>query len=206
MLTTAKSSSAKATISSSIPQTYRQELTQLFLADKRYFLRVADSILRNPADAEDALHSAFCSAWKAMDSFRGESTLKTWFSRVVQNAALITLRKRRGDRTVSIEESPEYMHNFEMAMSSSVEDPEHIAVRQERVRLMNDHIGALPEETRIVLVLHFSRDCSIDAIARIRKKSRPSVVAHLQRGKALLRKRVQQAIQAPAAARAAVVH
>lgn len=197
MPTLAESSSAPSFVSSSSPRvdptpTRRQELTQLVLAEKSYFQRVAASILRSPEDAEDAVHSAFCSAWKAIDSFRGDSSLKTWFTRIVQNSALIALRKGRINQTVYFEENPEYMHSFELRSSTSVEDPERIAVRRERLHVIRKHIESLPEETRIVFTLHFSRDFSIETIARIRQKSRPSVVSHLQRGKAILRRKVQR--------------
>jgi len=169
----------------------RHDLTILVLAEKNYFLRNASSILRNAADAEDVVHSAFCSAWKALPAFRGDSSLKTWFTRIVRNTALMALRSGRTNRTVFFEDNPEYMHSFELKTSSQVEDPEQIAERQERLSLVEHHIESLPKETRIVLTLHFSRDCSIETIAQMRGKSRPSVVAHLHRGKALLRKKVR---------------
>jgi RNA polymerase sigma-70 factor (ECF subfamily) len=170
----------------------RHDLTTLVLAEKNYFLRNANSILRNAADAEDAIHSAFCSAWKALPAFRGDSSLKTWFTRIVRNTALMALRSGRTKRTVFFEDNPEYMQAFELKTSSQVEDPEQIAVRQEKLNLVEHHIESLPKETRIVLKLHFSRDCSIETIAQMRGKSRPSVVAHLHRGKALLRKKVRR--------------
>ena len=172
------------------PRLRRQELTELFLAEKRYFLRVAGAVLRNPADVEDALHTAFCSAWNAVESFRGESSLKTWLTRIIHNTALTTLRRSLAQRTVFYEDDPECLHAFELRSISAVEDPERVASRGERIRMVHDHLHALPEETRIVFKLHFDDDCSIDTIARLRQKSRPSVVAHLQRGKAILRKRM----------------
>lgn len=170
---------------------YRQALTALVLSEKSYFLRTANSILRNPADAEDAVHSAFCSAWKAMTSFRGDSSLKTWFTRVVANSALSLLRSKRTGKTVFLEDNPDFMHSFEMSQSFTVEDPEQIAVRKEKLNLVHRHIESLPTETRNVLMLHFANDCSIESIAQMRGKSRPSIAAHLHRGKAILRKKVR---------------
>ncbi|MDE1176245.1 MAG: RNA polymerase sigma factor [Edaphobacter sp.] len=184
--------------------TQRQELTQLFLQEKRYFLRVADRIVHNLDDAEDAVQTAFCSAWNAVDSFRGDSALKTWFTRIVQNAALNIIRKGRGGRTVSFEEYPEHLEGFELRWSASVEDPERITARREESRILHEQLHALPEETRMVFKLHLSGDCSIDTIAKMRHKSRPSVVAHLQRGKAILRKQVLRSVRGRAVAQTAV--
>ncbi|HEY8997122.1 MAG TPA: sigma-70 family RNA polymerase sigma factor [Edaphobacter sp.] len=192
MDTTAESSSASANLPiEDCVLTARQELTHLFLTEKSYFLRIAGSILRNTSDAEDALHTAFGSAWRVIDMFRGESSLKTWFVRIVQNAALGILRKR-GNRVVSLDDDPEYLQAFELRTAAKVADPEQIVLRREQRGLLNEYIQELPEETRIIFTLHLAGECSIDTIARIRKKSRPSVVSHLQRGKATLRKRVMR--------------
>jgi RNA polymerase sigma-70 factor, ECF subfamily len=168
----------------------RHELTSLVLAEKPTFLRVASSILRNPADAEDILHTAFCSAWKALGNFRGESTLKTWFSRIVSNTALMALRKSRPRQTVYLEDNPEYLEAFESSTSFVAGDPEKLAIRNEVLQQIERSLARLPGETRIILAMHFGRDCSIETITRLRKRSRSSVVSHLHRGKALLRKQI----------------
>ena len=168
----------------------RCALTSLLMAEKGYFLRTANRILRNEADAEDAVHSAFCSAWKAMGAFRGDASLRTWFTRVVANAALTLLRGRRNGRFVSLEEDPEVLHEFELKSASAVEDPEQIVSNRERLGVVAHHMQSLPVETRAVMLLHYGHDYPIEAIARERGKSRPAVAAHLHRGKALLRRKV----------------
>ena len=173
-------------------QMRRQELTNLLLTEKNYFLRLANVILRNEHDAEDVVHTSFCAAWKAVGSFRGDSSMKTWFSRVVSNHAITCLRKRNTGRLVFFEDNPEYLHSVEQKLSSMVEDPEKIFVREEALGLVNKHVRSLPAETRLVLMLHFSDHCSIEKIAEMRGKSSSAVSAHLQRGKALLRKRVRK--------------
>ena len=60
----------------------------------RRLYRIARGILRNNADAEDAVQDAYVSAFANLGSFRGESALATWLSRIVMNAALGRLRKR----------------------------------------------------------------------------------------------------------------
>jgi RNA polymerase sigma-70 factor (ECF subfamily) len=166
-------------------------LTALVLAEKSYFQRTANSILHNESDAEDAVHSAFCSAWKAMAHFRGEASLKTWFTRIVANAALSVLRSRRNRRTIFLEDNPECMNAFELNSSADVENPEQIIARKERLQQVAQHMDSLPSETRAVLLLHFGDDCSIETIARMRGKSRPAIAAHLHRGKALLKRKVR---------------
>lgn len=173
-------------------QAHRRELTHLILGEKNYFLRIANCILRNEADAEDAVHNAFCSAWKALPTFRGESSMKTWFSRIVSNHALDLLRRLRRNQLLFIEDDPDCLQNFEHNFSSVIEDPEQIAAQHEALRLVRKHLGSLPHETRAVFVLFLSQGCTIDQIAEMRGKTHSSVTAHLQRGKAILRKSVRK--------------
>ena len=55
-------------------------------------------------DAEDAVQDAFASAFKSIGRFNGEAMLSTWLHRIVVNAALMQLRRRRRKREHSIDE------------------------------------------------------------------------------------------------------
>ena len=50
-------------------------------------------ILRNSQDAEDAVQETFLKAFRALDGFRGDSSLYTWLYRIAQNQSLMKLRK-----------------------------------------------------------------------------------------------------------------
>jgi RNA polymerase sigma-70 factor, ECF subfamily len=62
-------------------------------AHKRRLYRIARSILRNTADAEDAVQEAYVSAFTNLASYRGEGTLKSWLSRIVINESLGRMRQ-----------------------------------------------------------------------------------------------------------------
>jgi RNA polymerase sigma-70 factor, ECF subfamily len=170
----------------------RHELTNLVLTEKAYFQRIAVSILRNEADAEDTVHTAFCAAWKALASFRGDSSMKTWFTRIVSNHAIVVHKSATRRRFVSLEDDPSYLQGFEQNPSSIVESPEKNVLRRETLALLHEHIETLPSETRAVIALYLFGECSIDTIAAMRGKSRLSVKSHLHRGKVLLRKRLHR--------------
>ena len=57
--------------------------------------RMARSILRDDAAAEDALQSAYLNAFRSLAEFRGESSLGTWLTRIVINEALALARSRK---------------------------------------------------------------------------------------------------------------
>ena len=64
----------------------------------RMLFRTARAILRDDAEAEDALQEAYVQAYRSMDTFRAESKLSTWLARIVANEALMRLRKESGAR------------------------------------------------------------------------------------------------------------
>jgi RNA polymerase sigma-70 factor, ECF subfamily len=80
-------------------------LQEMFLASGEQFRRMAYGILRNREDAEDALQDALISAYKHLRSFEGRSALKTWFTRVVLNAALMIRRRRKATHIEFVAES-----------------------------------------------------------------------------------------------------
>ena len=73
----------------------RESFEEMFLASRPKFIAMAHRILRNREDAEDAVQNAFLSGYLHLRSFEGRSALRTWFTRIVLNAALMLQRKRR---------------------------------------------------------------------------------------------------------------
>jgi RNA polymerase sigma-70 factor (ECF subfamily) len=68
---------------------------EMVLVSRPKFVAMAQAILRNREDAEDAVQNAFLSGYLHLPSFEGRSALTTWFTRIVLNAALMMLRKRK---------------------------------------------------------------------------------------------------------------
>ncbi len=56
--------------------------------------RTARSILKDDAEAEDAVQEAYMLAYRAMGAFRGDAKLSTWLIRIVVNEAIARSRKR----------------------------------------------------------------------------------------------------------------
>ena len=66
--------------------------------------RTARSILRDDAEAEDALQEAYLKAFGAIAGFRSDSKLSTWLVRIVVNESLARLRRtRRGAEVIRLE-------------------------------------------------------------------------------------------------------
>lgn len=85
-------------------------------------LRVADCILHNHHDSEDALQESLLSALRHIDQFQGNSQFSTWLYSIVRNAALGKLRRQRAHTVLSLDEhGPE--DEPEMSALDFISDP-----------------------------------------------------------------------------------
>src|SRR3954447_16879678 len=64
-------------------------------ANNRRLYRLARGILRNDSEAEDVVQETWVRAFTHLESFRGDSSLVTWLSRIAMNEALGRLRRAR---------------------------------------------------------------------------------------------------------------
>jgi RNA polymerase sigma-70 factor (ECF subfamily) len=68
---------------------------QLFRRHRDRLWAVALRTTGNPEDAADALQDALISAFRRADSYRGDAAVTTWLHRIVVNACLDRLRRRK---------------------------------------------------------------------------------------------------------------
>jgi RNA polymerase sigma-70 factor (ECF subfamily) len=151
--------------------------------------RVARSILKDDADAEDALQDAYLDAYRNMARFRGDSQLGTWLVRIVVNRALMRLRRTRKDpvvvpmgaRTGGRDASP---GDYPDVRSES---PATAAVRGEVRRLLERRIDELPVTFRTVFVLREVEELSVEEVSACLEIPAATVRTRLFRARALLR-------------------
>lgn len=130
----------------------REAGREFFLRYRQGAYRLAYRFLGNEADALDVAEDAFVKVLTAAGSFRGESSAKTWFYRVVTNTALDARRKRA--RFVALEA----VENEEGAgvkdlLPSREETPEAAAVRGETGEKIQRAIEGLSDKHRAVFCL-----------------------------------------------------
>lgn len=118
-------------------------------------LAVARRLLRHEQDAQDAVQDGLLAAFTALPTFRGESRLSTWLHRIVVNAALTQMRRRRRHPEESIEPLlPTFTDDGHHATAvRSWNASEATLLRQETRAAVRAAIDQLPESYRTVLVL-----------------------------------------------------
>jgi len=105
--------------------------------------RASRAILRDDAEAEDAVQAAWVNAYRALASFRGDATFRTWLTRIAVHEASARLRKNRRLDVVPLEE----------ATMTATDDPARDAAAEQLGRALELEIDALPEGLRAVLVM-----------------------------------------------------
>lgn len=127
--------------------------------------RAAWSVLRNRADAEEAVQDAYVKAFTGAP-FAGRSSLATWLTRIVINEALArkranqTLKRSLADADVA--QLDDYR---EKLMSASLRPPEFQVLRAELARAIETAIARLPDDFRTVLVLRDIEEMSVEETA-----------------------------------------
>lgn len=160
----------------------------------RRLYRLARSMLRNAADAEEALQDAYLCAYQSMAGFRGDASLATWLSRVLVNQCLARLRKQaRRDNIVPMVGlgGPDEQEAPAMAADDR-ETPDRALVRSELRAVLERKLDELPEAFRTVFVLRSVEELSVEEVARTLELPEATVRSRHFRARSMLRESLAQ--------------
>ncbi len=159
-----------------------EELQKLY--SKRLYKRIL-LITRNHEDAEDALQDTFMRAFLAFDSFRGQSHVSTWLTRIAVNSALMVIRRRcRAYAEVSLTPPSKSEADFqEFDVRDSAPTPEEICDLNQRFDRMFSAIERLDPTLRNTIGIQITQEYSMKEIARTLDLSVGAVKARLHRAR-----------------------
>jgi RNA polymerase sigma-70 factor (ECF subfamily) len=163
------------------------------MRNNQRLFRAAWSILENRAEAEDAVQSAYLSAFAAIDRFEGRSSLSTWLTRIVVNEALGRARAARRRRAhldgASVTLLDEYREKL-MRGSLSGSAPDGDFARAQLRTLLEKAIADLPAAFRLVFVLREIEGLSVEEAAETLGLVPATIKTRLLRA----RRRLQEAL------------
>ena len=139
----------------------------------------AFSMMRNEDEAVDLSQEAWVKSWQRLQQFQGDSSFGTWMTRIVINLCLDQLRRRKRQRTESIEEMDEESGGVERQMPVVTVNPTERLERGELRKRIDGALGQLSHEHRTVLVLHEFEDMEYKEIARTMGCSIGTVMSRL---------------------------
>lgn len=129
----------------------------LVRAYQKEIYRLAWRLTGSPAEADDLAQETFLRAWRALPTFRGEASLRTWLTRIATNLALNTVQSarlaRRDDVDVEVV-APPTPHAGDAELES-----------EERRRRAEEAIRRLPPRQRTTLVLRIHEGLMFRQIA-----------------------------------------
>src|SRR5271154_555703 len=111
----------------------------------------AFSMMRNEDEALDLSQEAWVKSWQRLKQFQGDSSFGTWMTRVVINLCLDQLRRRKRQRTDSIEEMDEESGGVERRMPVVTTNPTERLERAELRQRIDQALSQLSNEHRTVL-------------------------------------------------------
>jgi RNA polymerase sigma-70 factor (ECF subfamily) len=150
--------------------------------------RLALHITQNREDAEDVLQEAFLKAYEHLNQFQGQSKFYTWIVRIAVNQALMKLRKRKSDRSVSLDETIDTGEDtVAREIAAWDENPEQQYSREEINEILSSAIDGLAPIYRAVFVLRDVDDLSTEETAEALELSVPAVKSRLLRARLQLR-------------------
>lgn len=131
-------------------------------------LAVARHLMRDEADAQDVLQSAYLNAFRSVDQFGGASQISTWLHSIVVNTALMKLRAKRRRPEEPIDALlPSFLedgHHVEQFSEWST-PADTLLERQETRQAVRASIDQLPESYRLVLILRDIEERSTQEVA-----------------------------------------
>lgn len=155
---------------------------------ERNIFRLAQHITQNREDAEDVLQDTFLKAYEHLDQFQGNSKFYTWLVRIAVNESLMKLRKRKSDKTVSLD-APVETGEEPVAREIAIwdENPEQRYSREELRAILNRAIESLALPYRTVFALRDIDELSTEETAAALGLSIPAVKSRLLRARLQLR-------------------
>jgi len=153
--------------------------------------RIARSMLKNDADAEDALQDGYVKAWRSLSSFRDDAKLSTWLVRIVVNEALSRLR-RPSASVVPIDGSATTTSTAEIISNDTLDEnksdhPESQAMSIQMRDMLERQIDTLPDAFRTVFVLRAVQELSVEETASALDIPEATVRSRFFRARSLLR-------------------
>jgi RNA polymerase sigma-70 factor (ECF subfamily) len=164
---------------------------QLLLRYEKKVYTIAYKYMGNHEDANDLAQEALIKAYRSIGSFRGDASFGTWIGRITANQCLDELRKRKRIQITSLDDEVELEEgSVQKEVAAEADTPEEYTLRQETVQYVQEMLGQLREEYRIVLVLRELEGHSYEDIAQMLSCSLGTVKSRISRARTYLKEQI----------------
>jgi RNA polymerase sigma-70 factor (ECF subfamily) len=171
-----------------------EEFDSLVREHQQRIFRVVMALVRDSDLASNLTQDCFVRAYESRASFRGDSSVSTWLTRIAINLVRDHARNRRQAFWKRLFQRPSESEEVEV-LAEEVRDhratPDRQILAKEELNAVWSAVSELSPQQREVFVLRFSEELSLEEIARVLDVKTGTVKAHLSRAVAAVRARVR---------------
>jgi len=154
---------------------------------------LAMRLTRNSEDAEEVLQDVFVTVYRKISGFEGKAKFSSWLYRITVNASFMKLRKRKQDKSVSLDDMLPHLQNKAITQRNAFGARcDSLAMNNEIREALEGAIDKLPEEYKAVFVLRDIDGLSNKEVGEILSLSIPAVKSRLHRSRLMLRKKLKR--------------
>jgi RNA polymerase sigma-70 factor (ECF subfamily) len=169
--------------------------------DQRLF-RIAQNIVHNREDAEEAVQESFLKAFQQLAHFQERSQFSTWLIRIAVNESFMKLRKQHARSALSTISIDDEIQTEDGALPREIVDwtagPEELYRTSELREILIKALQALRPSLRVVFVLRDIEELSVSETADALGLTSSAVKARLLRARLQLRERLNKYLRTPA--------
>jgi RNA polymerase sigma-70 factor, ECF subfamily len=155
-------------------------------------MKLALSILRDKADAEDEVQNAFWKAYEHIEQFQQDAKFTTWLTRIVVNQCLMRLRQTRRVKFFYVDDTPVGNETVTLDLPDDSLSPEQQLGRAEVGEVLLREIRRIPPLLRRVFLLRDVEQRPMPDVAAELGISVAAAKSRLLRARAELRNRMQK--------------
>lgn len=176
-------------LSAQISKGDEHALEKLFLSLKDSVFNVALGYVRNTEDAEEILQDVFVEVFHSIQTFKGDSSLKTWITRIAINKSLDYIKFKKRKKRFAFVTSIFSKETGEVRIQGSdFNHPGIVLENKEKSEYLFDAIDKLPEKQRDAFMLLKIEQMSQREAAEVLQVTEKALEGLMQRAKENLRK------------------
>ena len=175
-----------------------QAFEMLVTPHEQMLWRVCWHYTRHQEDAADCLQEAMLKAWRAIKSYRGECSLKSWLYRIAATVCLDFLRKQK--RLPETESADALAEDDGFTPVDDSPTPDEAVIRQESADHIRAAIDALPADMRTAIILYALQGMPYEEIADVTHTSVGTVKSRISRARQKIAKFLQDGNNLPSPA------
>lgn len=144
-------------------------------------LRIANMYVKDAALAEDIFQDVFVKVYEKYNSFKGNSSEKTWLIRITINACKDYLKSAYNKKVVGMDE-------YIVVDNEFIEED---VINQEERKGIVEKILSLPDKYKEVLILYYYEEFNTAEIAGVLKLPEATIRTRMKRARDMLKEKIE---------------